>query len=62
MDVEIKIKDEEAKDVILDHVLETFPEIDRATKDIDILQSYGDFTVRISDKVEAEEPEEADND
>ena len=36
--------------------------MDRATKDIDILQSYGDFTVRISDKVEAKEPEEADND
>lgn len=59
MDIEIKIKDEEAKEVILDHALKTFPEIDESTQDVDISYSYGDFTVRISDKIEEKEPEEA---
>lgn len=58
MDIEIKIKDIESCGIILKHVLKVFPEVDESIQNVEVSHSYGDFTVRISDKVEAKKPEE----
>ena len=63
MEIRIKLGIEEVKELIKTHILETLP-MNFDSKEIHIYESYGTFTVDITDKPEAPEEvkDEATND
>ena len=58
MEIRIKLGIEEVKELIKTHILETLP-MNFDNKEIHTYESYGTFTVDITDKPEA--PEEVNN-
>jgi len=62
MKITIKIDNKEAKDIIKDYVLDQFPDLNLTSREVDVLGSYGEFTVEINDKVQNDIPEEVNND
>ena len=58
MEIKITVKDEEACNIIKEHVLGSLPDSTIADKKIEVSQSYGDFTIYIEDKVKPIKDEE----